>query len=453
MTLLPLFFILWSSNNRDFIGVTPGFQLFRPHAGIILPPSAPQYRIFTGHSNLHHKLSILRKSQGHQQLPGGSRYSPVILRLVSGNSKLPRGNSGGPQSPRSFVQRLIRTIRSGPRQWLARWKSLPPRAKRFLLARWMLTVLLVGMTTKRVVTSRTSLPPPIEIPYSKFLDLVDQQSNAPTYTAPPPTTATTTTGIPPSPSPAVAIDGTKAKIEGVRIGTDRIIYRIYPANPTTTSADLLHHEISKSSAMVPLTSSNTNAARRPSWMRPSQSKSTRRKALPYINAYTRPVSGSPELLHSLRRHSIPFAAAPAPKTSTVVVAFRTVLVGFYMAILWRLYQTISNAGGGGTGKKDVPGKLASVDPAVPMADFDDIQGIDGVKTEVMELVDTLRNPDKYAILGARAPTGLLLEGPPGTGKHRRRGGWIIYTEDTSRYTGIVREQYLWIPSLSMNSSQ
>lgn len=34
----------------------------------------------------------------------------------------------------------------------------------------------------------------------------------------------------------------------------------------------------------------------------------------------------------------------------------------------------------------------------------------------MELVDTLRNPKKYEILGARAPTGLLLEGPPGTGK-------------------------------------
>jgi cell division protease FtsH len=42
--------------------------------------------------------------------------------------------------------------------------------------------------------------------------------------------------------------------------------------------------------------------------------------------------------------------------------------------------------------------------------------MDSAKFEVMELVDTLRNPDKYAILGARAPTGLLLEGPPGTGK-------------------------------------
>jgi hypothetical protein len=33
----------------------------------------------------------------------------------------------------------------------------------------------------------------------------------------------------------------------------------------------------------------------------------------------------------------------------------------------------------------------------------------------MELVDTIRNPQKYAIFGARAPTGILLEGPSGTG--------------------------------------
>ncbi|ACI65452.1 predicted protein, partial [Phaeodactylum tricornutum CCAP 1055/1] len=58
--------------------------------------------------------------------------------------------------------------------------------------------------------------------------------------------------------------------------------------------------------------------------------------------------------------------------------------------------------------------LASSD--LPMASFEEIQGIDDAKLEVMELVDTLRNPEKYAILGARAPTGLLLEGPPGTGK-------------------------------------
>jgi cell division protease FtsH len=83
---------------------------------------------------------------------------------------------------------------------------------------------------------------------------------------------------------------------------------------------------------------------------------------------------------------------------------------FYIWFLFRLYKTM--AGGRGS---DTPGKLAKMSD-LPMASFDDIQGIDGAKVEVMELVDTLRNPDKYAILGARAPTGLLLEGPPGCGK-------------------------------------
>jgi len=51
--------------------------------------------------------------------------------------------------------------------------------------------------------------------------------------------------------------------------------------------------------------------------------------------------------------------------------------------------------------------------------FDDIEGIDEAKFQVMELVDALKYPDMYAVLGARAPKGLLLEGSPGTGKVRK----------------------------------
>ena len=85
----------------------------------------------------------------------------------------------------------------------------------------------------------------------------------------------------------------------------------------------------------------------------------------------------------------------------------------YFVILFRFYKAVSGANGGG--KDDTPGKLAQTTD-LPMASFDEIQGIDNAKLEVMELVDTLRNPEKYAILGARAPTGLLLVGPPGTGE-------------------------------------
>ena len=48
--------------------------------------------------------------------------------------------------------------------------------------------------------------------------------------------------------------------------------------------------------------------------------------------------------------------------------------------------------------------------------FKDIAGIDQVKSEIMEIVSFLRNPQRFLDLGARSPAGCLLVGPPGTGK-------------------------------------
>ena len=48
--------------------------------------------------------------------------------------------------------------------------------------------------------------------------------------------------------------------------------------------------------------------------------------------------------------------------------------------------------------------------------FDDVAGADEEKEELAEVVDFLRNPDKYTKIGARIPRGMLLVGPPGTGK-------------------------------------
>jgi cell division protease FtsH len=57
-----------------------------------------------------------------------------------------------------------------------------------------------------------------------------------------------------------------------------------------------------------------------------------------------------------------------------------------------------------------------VDPETVRVTFDDVAGIDEVEAEINEVVDFLKDPEKYRRLGARAPKGVLLAGAPGTGK-------------------------------------
>jgi cell division protease FtsH len=48
--------------------------------------------------------------------------------------------------------------------------------------------------------------------------------------------------------------------------------------------------------------------------------------------------------------------------------------------------------------------------------FADVAGSDEEKSDLVEIVDFLKNPMKYKDLGAKIPRGILLQGPPGTGK-------------------------------------
>jgi len=57
-----------------------------------------------------------------------------------------------------------------------------------------------------------------------------------------------------------------------------------------------------------------------------------------------------------------------------------------------------------------------VDTEDPKVTFKDVAGVDEAKEEVAEIVDFLKNPDKFTEAGARIPTGVLLYGEPGTGK-------------------------------------
>ncbi|HEX3806182.1 MAG TPA: ATP-dependent zinc metalloprotease FtsH [Gaiellaceae bacterium] len=61
-------------------------------------------------------------------------------------------------------------------------------------------------------------------------------------------------------------------------------------------------------------------------------------------------------------------------------------------------------------------RARTYEPTGDRVTFADVAGIDEAKEELSEVVDYLKNPDKYRRLGARVPHGVLLSGPPGTGK-------------------------------------
>ena len=76
----------------------------------------------------------------------------------------------------------------------------------------------------------------------------------------------------------------------------------------------------------------------------------------------------------------------------------------------------ANAAGGNSKMANFGRSRAKMVVEVKNMDFSKVAGLKEEKEELEEIVDFLKNPNKYIMLGARIPKGILLEGPPGTGK-------------------------------------
>ena len=92
------------------------------------------------------------------------------------------------------------------------------------------------------------------------------------------------------------------------------------------------------------------------------------------------------------------------------------IIGIWIFIMRRM----SSGGGGGAGGQifnigKSKAKLFDQNTDVKTS-FKDVAGLEGAKEEVQEIVDFLKQPDKYTSLGGKIPKGALLVGPPGTGK-------------------------------------
>lgn len=93
-----------------------------------------------------------------------------------------------------------------------------------------------------------------------------------------------------------------------------------------------------------------------------------------------------------------------------------IIIGLWVLIMRRMS---GGAGGGGGGQLFNIGKSRAKlfdEKTEVKTTFKDVAGLEGAKEEIQEIVEFLKTPEKYTILGGKIPKGALLVGPPGTGK-------------------------------------
>ena len=121
----------------------------------------------------------------------------------------------------------------------------------------------------------------------------------------------------------------------------------------------------------------------------------------------------------LEQHGVTINAKPVnpppPLWLTLLLSFGPTLL-IVVAVLYVIRRAASAGGSGGLLGAFGQSRARLYDPELPGTTFADVAGIDEVKQELQELVDFLREPQKYERLGGMVPKGVLLIGPPGTGK-------------------------------------
>ncbi len=99
----------------------------------------------------------------------------------------------------------------------------------------------------------------------------------------------------------------------------------------------------------------------------------------------------------------------------ITQALPLVLTALILLVLWRSMRGASG-GGGNAASNFGKSKAAVIAEGQIKLNFTDVAGCDEAKQDLQEVVDFLRQPEKYHQLGARIPHGVLLVGPPGSGK-------------------------------------
>ena len=155
-----------------------------------------------------------------------------------------------------------------------------------------------------------------------------------------------------------------------------------------------------------------------------ESNSIRQVVIQGPNVYATNVNGEEyrvytpednELIKLLREKGVAIEAKPPAEAPWFMSALISWLPMILLIAIWIYFMRQMQAGGGKAlsfGKSRA--KLLSDGPT--RVTFDDVAGIDEAKEEVTEVIDFLKDPQKFTRLGGRIPKGMLLVGSPGTGK-------------------------------------
>lgn len=146
----------------------------------------------------------------------------------------------------------------------------------------------------------------------------------------------------------------------------------------------------------------------------------------YISDATIKASGSDGVLYVTKRVSDPTLVPTLESNNIVYSAYSDtnflsdllfswvlpvfIFFGIWMFLASRMQRSM------GSGILGIGSAKKLINSEKPKVTFNDVAGVEEAKEEVVEIVDYLKNPDKYLRLGAKIPKGILLVGPPGTGK-------------------------------------
>jgi cell division protease FtsH len=131
-----------------------------------------------------------------------------------------------------------------------------------------------------------------------------------------------------------------------------------------------------------------------------------------------PPQAGQDVLTTLTNDIPSVSTAPSGQGFGTEVLIYLIVFGLPIILSIWLFRRISKGAAGQLGGVLGAGRSRAkvFDEERPSTTFADVAGYEGAKAEIAEVVDFLRNPDRYARVGALVPRGVLMVGPPGTGK-------------------------------------